>query len=98
MGEKWWPNAPKVLLHAANLRHGTDNFTSLPKEGVLRTFIALLKIRRLRPGLNPRTWVSEASTLTLHCKVKVKAIQLQAWTGPEGSRSLRFPDFKTIDT
>jgi hypothetical protein len=30
---------------------------------VLRIFIALLKIRRLRPGLNLRTWVSEASTL-----------------------------------
>jgi hypothetical protein len=27
--------------NAANLRHGTDNFTSLPKEGVLRIFIAL---------------------------------------------------------
>jgi len=25
-----------------------------------------------------------------------KAIQLQAWTGPEGSRRLRLPDFKTI--
>jgi hypothetical protein len=32
---------PRVLLHAANLRHGTDNFTALPKEGVLRIFIAL---------------------------------------------------------
>jgi hypothetical protein len=51
------------LLHAANLRHGTHGFTSLPKEGVLRIFLAL-KIRRLRPGLNPRTWVPEASTLT----------------------------------
>ena len=29
---------------------------------------------------------------------KGKAIPLQAWTGPEGSRRLRFPDFKTIDT
>jgi hypothetical protein len=29
------------LLHAANLRHGTHGFTSLPKEGVLRTFPAL---------------------------------------------------------
>ena len=28
------------LLHAANLRHGTDSFTS-PKEGVLRIFFAL---------------------------------------------------------
>ena len=27
---------------------------------------------------------------------KGKAIPLQAWTGPEGSRRLRLPDFKTI--
>jgi len=30
--------------------------------------------------------------------VKGKAIPLQAWTGPEGSRRMRFPDFKTIGT
>ena len=30
--------------------------------------------------------------------VKGKAIPLQAWTGPEGSRRLRLPDFKTIGT
>jgi len=30
--------------------------------------------------------------------VKGKEIPLQAWTGPEGSRRLRFPDFKTIGT
>ena len=29
------------LLRAANLRHGTDGFTSPPKEGVLRIFFAL---------------------------------------------------------
>jgi hypothetical protein len=46
------------LLHAANLRHGTHGFTSLPR------IFPPLKIRRLRPGLNPRTWVPEASTLT----------------------------------
>jgi hypothetical protein len=51
------------LLHAANLRHGIHGFTSLPKEGVLRIFPPL-KIGGLRPGLNPRTWVPEASTLT----------------------------------
>ena len=28
----------------------------------------------------------------LEGKVKVKAIPLQAWTGPEGSRRLRLPD------
>jgi hypothetical protein len=30
--------------------------------------------------------------------VKGKAIPLQAWTGPEGYRRLRLPDFKTIST
>ena len=29
---------------------------------------------------------------------KGKAIPLQAWTGPEGSRRVRLPDFKTIGT
>jgi len=37
----------------------------------------------------------------LHCiyalnfNIKSKAVPLQAWTGPEGSRKLRFPDFMT---
>jgi len=31
-------------------------------------------------------------------RVKGKAIPLQAWTGPEGSRKLRIPDFKIIGT
>ena len=53
------------LLHAANLRHGTDGFTYPPKEGVLKIFICPLKIWRLRPGLNPRTWIPKASTLPL---------------------------------
>jgi len=30
-----------------------------------------------------------------HNDVKGKAVPLQAWTGPEGSRKLRFPDFVT---
>jgi sorting nexin-4 len=32
------------------------------------------------------------------CKYKGKAIPLQAWSGHEGSRRLRLPDFKTIGT
>jgi len=31
-------------------------------------------------------------------KAKGKAIPLQAWTGPGGSRRLRLPHFKTIGT
>jgi hypothetical protein len=34
-------HARKVLLHAVNLRHETDGFTSPPKEVVLRIFITL---------------------------------------------------------
>jgi hypothetical protein len=34
-------HARKILLHAVNLRHGTDGFTSPPKEVVLRIFITL---------------------------------------------------------
>jgi hypothetical protein len=30
--------------------------------------------------------------------VKDKSIPLQSWTGPEGSRTLRLPDFKTVGT
>jgi hypothetical protein len=47
MGEKWpvkfsqtirLPRNSWVLLHAANLRRGTDGFTSPPKECTLRIF------------------------------------------------------------
>jgi hypothetical protein len=64
-GEKWPVNFAcdseshanhRDFLHAANLRHGANGFTSLQKEGMLRIF-SPEKIRRLRPGLNPQTRV-----------------------------------------
>ena len=70
MADKFCLKMPKFhvtfsdLLHAVNLRHGIEGFTSPPKEGMLRIF-SLWKIRRLRSGLNPRTWVPKASTLPL---------------------------------
>jgi len=36
--------------------------------------------------------------INIVAKGKGKAIQLQAWTGPEGSRRLRLQDFKKIGT
>jgi hypothetical protein len=38
-----------------------------------------------------------ASSTALHflVKGKGKAVPLQAWSGPEGSKNLRFPDFMT---
>ena len=43
------------LLHAANLRHGTDGFTSPPKQGVLRIFFAL-KIPTASAGFEPANY------------------------------------------
>jgi hypothetical protein len=40
---------------------------------------------------------NEADSLT-ECTTETKAIPLQDWRDPEGSRKLRVPDFKTIGT
>ena len=41
------------LLHAVNLRHGTDGFTSPPKEGVLRIFFRPEKSEGQHPTSRP---------------------------------------------
>jgi len=45
-------------------------------------------------------WKRDNSTFTFYRSLKGKgrAIPLQAWTSPEGSRRLRLPDFKIIGT
>ena len=42
-----------------------DRRLYFPSEGRHAEDFFALKIRRLRPGLNPRTWVLKASTLPL---------------------------------
>jgi len=39
---------------------------------------------------------NQASYKCIMYKVKGKAVLLQAWSGPEGSKKLRFPDFMTV--
>jgi hypothetical protein len=56
-------HARKVLLHAVNLRHGTDGFTSPTKEVMLRIFITL-KNPSTSAGIEPATLGPVASTLT----------------------------------
>jgi hypothetical protein len=65
-GEKWPVNLACdsdfrvnhwVLLHVANLRHGTVGFTSARKA-------CCGFFRPKNPGSNPRSWVPEASMLT----------------------------------
>jgi len=63
---------------------------------VSRLLLTMLSLLRNPSG---RT-VALVSTrpLTEMSKGKGKAIPLQAWAGPEGFRSLKLQDFKTIDT
>ena len=57
-------------------------------------YFSLGMIRVIKSGEDKRmgTWPTYVE------EGKVKAIPLQAWTGPEGSRRLRLPDLKTIGT
>jgi hypothetical protein len=85
LGEKWTVNLAcdpdfhvnrKDLLHAAKLRHGTDGFTSPPKEGMLWIF-SPEKSNGFEPanlgtrGQHANHWTTEAAfgSLYLTCGV-----------------------------
>ena len=57
------PRKFRDLLYAANLRHGTDGFTSPPKESVLRIFFAL-KILTASAGFQPANLGTEGQHAT----------------------------------
>jgi len=63
------------------------NFYHLDPEGGDSLFFQTLAILPTAQGAN----TDRHETLK-----SVKAIPLQAWTGPEGSKRLRLPNFKTI--
>jgi hypothetical protein len=44
--------------------------------------------------IKKKRFVRDTASLN-NLKKKVKAVPLQAWSGPEGSRNLRSPDFMT---
>ena len=46
-------------------------------------------------GRNFTLLLSGILLYTVKIAVKGKTVPLQAWSGPEGSRKLRFPDFMT---
>jgi hypothetical protein len=63
----------RVLLHAVNLRHGTDGFTSPPKE-VRYGFLSPVKIHRPRSGLNPQQnilWVQWQAQFRWYIKLNI---------------------------
>ena len=72
--ELWTRNVRQFCLNAdfhvtfRDLLHGDRRLYFLSKGGRAEDFFAL-KIRRLRPGVNPQTWVPKASMLPLdHCR------------------------------
>jgi hypothetical protein len=56
------------------------------------TYVILIK------GNNKLYTYNELVEVVKIDKAKGKAVPLQAWGRPEGSRSLRLPDFETIST
>jgi hypothetical protein len=56
---------------------------------------SLVRFATLNAGKKLGKYVTD---VLLNYKCKGKAIPLQGWTGPEGSKRLRFPDFKTVGT
>jgi len=59
-------------------------------------------VRGKKKKILPNIFVINRDPVTIFIKLnnikEGKAIPLQTWTGPEGSRRLRLPDFKTIGT
>jgi hypothetical protein len=53
------------------------------------------KILQRSAGTLKTTCSVKRFIINIHKKGKGKTVPLQAWTGPEGSRKLRFPDFVT---
>jgi hypothetical protein len=54
-----------------------------------------LKIEEAMAHVGPQSHRKKSKIFT---GIKGKAISLQAWIGPEGSRRMRLPDFMTFGT
>jgi len=103
------PNSP-IRRNVSRYRWPVINFTIQKKRGHAVTRLRHCATSRKVAGSIPDTviWVihwynPSGRTVALRLtrpliemsKDKGKAVPLQAWTGPEGSRKLRFPDFLT---
>jgi len=66
--------------------------------GMLDTRWHTSNSRHSPPPRNISAVLFGPESIATHTKVKGKAISLQGWTGPKGSRRLRLPDFKTVST
>jgi hypothetical protein len=69
-------------------------FYTKQTDKVLTLTAGTLPLKTL-PGINPNPYRTIIKRFDVY---RNQAIPLQAWTGTEGSRTLRLPDFKTIGT
>jgi len=79
-GDKWIMNSNKCL---EKWLYPNCNYRS-------KTSLRIVKIHKIY-----LSWINQCPYQHVNCWKKGKAVPLQAWSGPEGSRKLRFPDFVT---
>ena len=80
--------SPKLMN---NICLSLENYTSILVHEVFCTLLSAFWPLLLQ-------WKATITAVQVPRKVKGKAIPLQAWTDPEGSRRFRLPHFKTIGT
>ena len=61
---------------------------------IWKTLLKILLIFQFEPNKGSVTYANICIAFPQHY-FSVKAVLLQAWSGPEGSRKLRFPDYMT---
>ena len=96
-----WTNSPLLKLKPPYLISRWSNpFVHVPYENIFQHAILLRYSTIWVITYEMRiTKKKEMYTVPYHSSIdKGKASPLQAWTGPEGSRRLRLPDFTTIST
>ena len=88
-------NRPLNTNFTTNWLHGVFTFIIHDPDVLQPHILAILR--------DLQFWTTCTACIATYYKIivkvcKGKAITLQAWTGPEGSRRLRLPDFKTVRT
>ena len=73
------------------------NFLDWRLISVFRSYLTIYN-KRLYEQRHPSVQFMHSNQCTVLDLCIVKAIPLQGWTGPESSKRVRLPDFKTIDT
>jgi len=75
-------NLKKYAFHYGHNSTGSNSFTLFPQTKPLSF-------------MSPLLWILTWNTVYFYKILKGKAVLLQAWSGPEGSKKLRFPDYMT---